>query len=92
MSFLAPGSDVPAPEEQNSGYGKLKANPKARNRRGGVKFFDSADWAMKNGNENQKQEEEQQPTTVPYNAQITEGETPNEGESPLAGNNSPICG
>ncbi|EAY05262.1 hypothetical protein TVAG_020080 [Trichomonas vaginalis G3] len=89
MSFLAPGSEAPAQEEQSSGYGKLKANPKARNRRGGVKFFDSADWAMKNGNE-QKQEE--QPTTVPYNAQITEGEAPADGESPLAGSNSPICG
>ena len=86
MSFLAGGE--PAPEQQPApGYGKLKPNPKARGRRGGVKFFDSADWAMKNGD---KQVTPEQPAAVPY-AQIAEGEQPADGESPLA-NNSPLSG
>ena len=86
MSFLAGGEPIqeeaPAP-----GYGKLKPNPKARGRRGGVKFFDSADWAMKNGD---KQMPSDQQPAVPY-TQIVEGEQPKEGESPLA-NESPLAG
>lgn len=46
------------PEENNENpppagnrYGGLKSNKKARNRRDKVKFFDSADWAMRNQNQ-----------------------------------------
>jgi hypothetical protein len=87
MSFLAGGEPEPeAPPAQN--YGKLKPNAKARGRRGGVKFFDSADWAMKNGDKQLGTDEQ---PAVPY-AQIAEGEQPADGESPLAASNSPLAG
>ena len=86
MSLLAGGDQVPE-EQPQPGYGKLKPNPRARGRRGGVKFFDSADWVMKNGD---KQAEPAEQPAVPY-AAIAEGEQPAEGESPLA-NNSPLQG
>ena len=86
MSLLAGGE--PAPEEQPApGYGKLKPNARARGRRGGVKFFDSADWAMKNGD---KQAQPAEQPAVPYATNI-EGEQPAEGESPLA-NSSLLSG
>lgn len=53
MSFLAENQDnTPSEEkpacEQKPNLGGLKPNPRARGRRDKVKFFDSADWAMKN--------------------------------------------
>ncbi|OHS99873.1 hypothetical protein TRFO_08172 [Tritrichomonas foetus] len=53
MSILSPGGDAgaDAPPPQQSRYGGLRSNNKARNRRDKVKFFDSADWAMRNQNQ-----------------------------------------
>ncbi|KAH0785248.1 hypothetical protein GPJ56_010891 [Histomonas meleagridis] len=68
--------------------GKLKANPRARGRRDKVKFFDSADWAMKS------QQGDQQGNPLPPNlASYTEQGNENGESSSLAGNNdSPIIG
>ena len=85
MSLLAGGEAEPEPQPQ-PGYGKLRPNQKARGRRGGVKFFDSADWAMKNGDK-----QGQQPAEQPSPYTIAEGENQAEGESPLA-NASPLSG
>lgn len=80
--------------EQNQtgpNLGGLKINKKARGRRDKVKFFDSADWAMKG----QYQDQGAQPPTenvLSAYTQLPEG-TPNDGESPLADDNeSPIGG
>jgi hypothetical protein len=44
--FAARAASPPPP---GPSYGGLAANPKAKNRRGQVQFFDSADWAMRQG-------------------------------------------
>ena len=41
----------PPPAGGGGKYGGLKSNRKAKNRRDKVKFFDSADWAMRNQNQ-----------------------------------------
>ena len=67
-------------------YGKLGSNSKARGRRDKVKFFDSADWAMKN--QDQNQQDDQQAPKTPNFSQIA-GKGTEEGESPLAQPDSP---
>ena len=87
MSFLAPGSETEPPQEPAPNrFGNLKSNPKARGRRGGMKFFDSADWAMKNADAGKPQD---QPVANPVSfTQMAEGEEKNDGESPLFGGES----
>ena len=63
MSSILSG-DVPPEgnEEQKqptSKFGNLRPNKKARNRRDKVKFFDSADWAMRQQNQQNEGNQEQ---------------------------------
>jgi hypothetical protein len=47
--MAATGSDAPPPAAQDDrtlSFGDLKPNTEARDQRGRVIFFDSADWAM----------------------------------------------
>ena len=65
-----------------SAYGNLKPNTKARGRRDKVKFFDSADWAMKGQNtaEPSPSTDQKKPVAPPF----TQMDNQDEGESPLA--------
>lgn len=74
-------------EQETSGpkLGGLKINKKARGRRDKVKFFDSADWAMKGQNQDQCAQPPTENVLSAY-TQLPEG-VPNDGESPLADEN-----
>ena len=78
MSFLVPEDEHqnPEPQQQQTCYGRLKANPKARARRGRVKFFDSADWATG------KQTNEPTQQAFPY--VVEEEQMPDYDESPFS--------
>lgn len=88
-----PSADGPvadAPARPGPSFGNLKANKKARGRRGQVKFFDSADWAMRNREEGGSEQPQEcapapagPPNLSPFVA-APEDESPQEGESPLA--------
>jgi hypothetical protein len=73
MSFLAEPPDVnfedpppaPLPPARPSKFGAMKANAKAQVRRGKVKLFDSADWAMKNKDPSAAETDAQAPTAFP---------------------------
>ena len=78
MSFLVPEgeqTEEQPPQQPPAGYGRLKSNPKAKARRGGVKFFDSADWATGKSNE---------PAQQAFPSVVEEEQKPDNGESPLA--------
>jgi hypothetical protein len=70
MSFLAEPPDAafeesrpdPAPAPQPH-FGSMRVNPNAKTRRGKVKLFDSADWAMKNKDANATESDPQAPKT-----------------------------
>ena len=78
---------------ENPSFGNLKTDPNAKNRRRGVKFFDSADWAMRNqqgGSECQLQDSPPTTTSLdikPNNSYISEDVSPlsNLTDSPLFG-------
>ena len=59
MSILSgevpPENEEPKPAGK---FGNLRPNNKARNRRDKVKFFDSADWAMRQQNQAGEQQEQ----------------------------------
>lgn len=88
MSFLAEGQDdiKDSPKEQPKTkpmLGNLRPNPKARGRRDKVKFFDSADWAMKSQNDANESVK-----TTPQNLQAyTEQGNDDDGTSLLATGN-----
>jgi hypothetical protein len=75
-------------EEERVGpsFGALKPNKKARGRRDKLKFFDSADWAMKNkdGQGTEDQGGQKQQGDVRY--------VPDAGESPPETEESPLAG
>ena len=70
-------------------YGKLNSNSKARGRRDKVKFFDSADWAMKNQDQNQDDQQAPPQNAIPPPFSQIAGKGAEEGESPLAQPDSP---
>ena len=77
------------PQERIPNLGKLKANPRARGRRDKVKFFDSADWAMKSQQgDQQTQDQLPPPNLVSYTEQGNEKDV----TASLAGNDSPLIG
>jgi hypothetical protein len=81
MSFLAEPPDAafeesrpppdPAPASR---FGQMKVNPNAKTRRGKVKLFDSADWAMKNKDANATESDSQAPKTF-YLPEDTNGDS-----------------
>ena len=79
MSFLVPegqqAEETPA-QKLPAGYGRLKSNPKAKARRGGTKFFDSADWATGKTSA---------PAQQAFPNVVEEESKPDNGQSPLAG-------
>ena len=84
------------PEENNNNpppaanrYGGLKSNKKARNRRDKVKFFDSADWAMKNQNTQGNADQEAEGNLPRANFQQIPDQVDQDGKSVLA-NDSPL--
>lgn len=88
MSFLVENqgsetnAEVPQPERRPN-LGGLKPNPRARGRRDKVKFFDSADWAMKN------QEGNDSSRSPPQRMQVytEQGKESDDGSSLLANDN-----
>ncbi|OHT16060.1 hypothetical protein TRFO_42106 [Tritrichomonas foetus] len=75
MSILS-GEIPPESEESRPApkFGNLRQNSKARNRRDKVKFFDSADWAMRQQNQaasGESQEQQPQQDGVLHVSQIS---------------------
>ncbi|KAH0787143.1 hypothetical protein GPJ56_009141 [Histomonas meleagridis] len=94
MSILGGGEQASTeqeeqPQERTPNLGRLKANPRARGRRDKVKFFDSADWAMKSQQGDQQQDNPLPPSLASYTEQ---GNKKDDGSSLLANNDSPIVG
>ena len=83
----AEGEAVPEPVPRAQKFGNLKPNQRARGRRDKVKFFDSADWVMKQGENAEPAPEDAGPSVAPYGTFVEVGT--DEGASPLTGDGEP---
>jgi len=73
-------------------FGNLKPNNAAKQRRGAVKFFDSAEWAMKGQTGCAQCNIPDSPNVTQDTISQNEGKDQNEGISPLAGGDSLLTG
>lgn len=81
--------EPPHPADKGK-YGGLKTNNKARGRRGKVAFFDSADWAMRNQNQQGNQGQDAEGNLPRANfQQIPSDQGDGDGNSVLT-NDSPL--
>lgn len=79
----APHPAPPPPPPPRPAYGGLAPNPKAKSRRGQVQFFDSADWAMKQGDSGGQAPQSPTPQVL---SSLTQAPS---GDAPIAANYDP---
>ena len=81
-----------APPEENEGakaggkFGNLRQNKNARKRRDKLKFFDSADWAMRQQNQAADAAPEEQPNQEDGVLHVSQMPSIVDGEQPAANN------